>query len=114
MPFLTSAVARFAAAILLLAACVAGANAQQPPPAGAPRQQPAPYSTNELVSKGHSFFGTVSKDLALAIEKAVGQWGQPNGYILGQEGSGAFIGGLRYGEGVLYTRNPGARWRAGP
>ncbi|MFG1347368.1 DUF1134 domain-containing protein [Xanthobacter autotrophicus DSM 431] len=77
---------------------------------GAPQGQgPAPqsYSTNELVSKGHSFFGSVSRGLALSIEKAVSQWGQPNGYILGQEGAGAFIGGLRYGEGVLYTRNAG-------
>lgn len=75
----------------------------------AAQQGPAPqnYSTNELVSKGHSFFGSVSRGLALSIEKAVGQWGQPNGYILGQEGAGAFIGGLRYGEGVLYTRNAG-------
>jgi hypothetical protein len=30
-----------------------------------------------------------------------------NGYVLGQEASGAFIGGLRYGDGTLYTRNAG-------
>ena len=41
------------------------------------------------------------------VEKAVSQWGQPNGYILGQEGGGAFVGGLRYGEGTLYTKNAG-------
>ena len=35
------------------------------------------------------------------------QWGLPNGYILGEETSGAFIGGLRYGDGTLYTRNAG-------
>ncbi len=34
-------------------------------------------------------------------------WGLPNGYILGEEGGGAFIGGLRYGEGSLYTKNAG-------
>ena len=28
-------------------------------------------------------------------------------YVLGQEASGAFIGGLRYGEGTMYTRNAG-------
>ena len=94
---------RFAVASFLLIASALGASAQQAP--GTP--QPAPYSTSELVNRGHSFFGTLSKDLALAMEKAVGRWGQPNGYILGQEGSGAFIGGLRYGEGVLYTRNAG-------
>ncbi|WP_127090395.1 DUF1134 domain-containing protein [Aquabacter cavernae] len=108
-------------ALLLVAPGVQRAQAQQPgygqPPAQpgygqpAPYRQPAvtpqPYTTNELVSKGHSFFGSVSKGLALSIEKAVSQWGQPNGYILGQEGSGAFVGGLRYGEGTLYTRNAG-------
>lgn len=73
------------------------------------QQQPATYSSNELVSHGHSFFGNVSRGLALTIEKAVQQWGEPNGYILGQEGAGAFVGGLRYGEGVLYTRNAGDR-----
>ena len=41
------------------------------------------------------------------VEKAVSQWGLPNGYILGEEASGAFIGGLRYGEGRLYTKNAG-------
>ena len=35
------------------------------------------------------------------------RWGKPNGYVLGQEAGGAFIGGLRYGEGVMYTRNAG-------
>jgi len=46
---------------------------------------------------------------ASVIEKAVSQWGQPNGYILGQEAAGAFVAGLRYGEGTLYTRNAGDR-----
>ena len=41
------------------------------------------------------------------VEKAVSQWGQPNGYILGEEAGGAFIGGLRYGDGTLYTKNAG-------
>ena len=43
----------------------------------------------------------------MIVEKAVSQWGQPNGYILGEEASGAFVGGLRYGDGTLYTRNAG-------
>ena len=43
----------------------------------------------------------------MVVEKAVGRWGVPNGYILGEEASGAFIGGLRYGDGTLYTRNAG-------
>jgi hypothetical protein len=65
------------------------------------------FSSNEILDAGHRFFGSVSRGLAQVVEKAVGQWGQPNGYILGQEGGGAFIGGLRYGEGTLYTKNAG-------
>ena len=45
--------------------------------------------------------------LASVVEHAVSKYGLPNGYILGQEGAGAVIGGVRYGEGVLYTRNAG-------
>jgi hypothetical protein len=67
------------------------------------------FSQNELVNSGHSFFGNVSRGLALTIEEAVRRWGEPNGYVLGQEASGAFVGGLRYGEGTLFTRNAGDR-----
>lgn len=67
------------------------------------------FRTQELVSSGHQFFGSVSRGLALTIEEATRRWGEPNGYILGQEAGGAFIGGLRYGEGTLYTRNAGDR-----
>jgi hypothetical protein len=61
----------------------------------------------ELVGAGQQFFGTVSRGLASVIETAVSHWGLPNGYVLGEEGSGAFFGGLRYGEGMLYTKNAG-------
>lgn len=70
-------------------------------------QQPAQYSGQELVNSGHRFFGSVSRGLAQVVERAVSKWGLPNGYILGEEGGGAFIAGLRYGEGVLYTKNAG-------
>jgi hypothetical protein len=68
---------------------------------------PERYSSNEILDTGHRFFGTVSRGLASVIERAFSTWGQPNGYVLGQEGGGAFIGGLRYGEGALYTKNAG-------
>lgn len=96
-----------------MAAVSAPAMAQYQQPQRAPAQQgqqrPATYSSSELVSQGHSFFGSVSRGIALTIERAVQQWGEPNGYILGQEGAGAFVGGLRYGEGTLFTRNAGDR-----
>jgi hypothetical protein len=87
-----------------------------PPPNYAPAPGPYPYpppapqqnfTPGELVSTGHRFFGTVSRGLATVIETAVSRWGQPNGYVLGEEASGAFFGGLRYGEGMLYTKNAG-------
>ncbi|MGA9300180.1 MAG: DUF1134 domain-containing protein, partial [Bradyrhizobium sp.] len=65
------------------------------------------YGPDELTNAGHRFFGNVSRGLASVIERAVSQWGLPNGYILGEEGSGAFVAGLRYGEGTLYTKNAG-------
>jgi len=84
---------------------------QPPPVIAAPAQPPAAsanqYSSNEIVDAGHHFFGAVSRGLATVVEKAVSQWGQPNGYILGEEAGGAFVGGLRYGDGTLYTKNAG-------
>src|SRR5215213_6714424 len=77
------------------------------PITSAQAQQPERYSSNEILDTGHKFFGTVSRGLAQVVERAFSTWGQPNGYILGQEGGGAFIGGLRYGEGALYTKNAG-------
>ncbi len=63
------------------------------------------FESRELIESGHHFFGTVSRDLGAAVEEATRRWGTPNAYILGQEASGAFFGGLRYGEGILYTGN---------
>jgi hypothetical protein len=70
---------------------------------------PNSFNSSELVESGHQFFGSASRGLALALEEATRRWGEPNGYILGQEASGAFFGGLRYGEGKLFTRNAGER-----
>ena len=77
------------------------------PAAPALAQSPERYSSNEILDTGHRFFGSVSRELASVIERAFSTWGQPNGYVLGQEGGGAIIGGLRYGEGSLYTKNAG-------
>jgi|KBSSwiStaDraftv2_1062776.scaffolds.fasta_scaffold06451_7 hypothetical protein len=97
------------------------------PPGAEPRQQPgepypgpyaAPgpygydgpsrtYSSYEIVDAGHRFFGSITKGLAGVVEYAFQQQGRPNGYILGQDAGGALIAGLRYGEGVLYTKDAG-------
>jgi hypothetical protein len=65
------------------------------------------YSTSEITDAGRGFFGSVSKGLASVIEHAFKRQGRPNGYILGEEAGGAFVAGLRYGEGTLYTRDAG-------
>jgi hypothetical protein len=75
--------------------------------AGEDLDTPETFRPGEIVESGHRFFGTVSRGLALTVEEAGRRWGEPNGYILGQEGGGAFIAGLTYGEGQLNTKNAG-------
>lgn len=65
------------------------------------------YSMQEVIDSGHRFFGATSGGLAAVVEKAFASFGLPNGYVLGEEGSGALVGGLTYGEGLLYTKNAG-------
>ncbi|MFV0369719.1 MAG: DUF1134 domain-containing protein [Hyphomicrobiaceae bacterium] len=65
------------------------------------------YSQSEIVAAGHGFFGSISKGLANVIEYAFKKAGRPNGYILGEDAGGAFVAGLRYGEGRLYTKDAG-------
>ena len=68
---------------------------------------PQRFTSGELVDNGHKFFGSMSRGLAQVVAEATRRWGQPNAYILGQEASGAFIAGARFGEGQMYTRNAG-------
>ena len=65
------------------------------------------YTAQEIIDSGHHFFGDTSDGIATAIQNIFSRYGLPNGYIQGEEGSGAFIGGLTYGEGALYTKNAG-------
>ena len=65
------------------------------------------YTAQEIIDSGHRFFGATSGGLATVIEKIFSAYGLPNGYLLGEEGSGALVGGLTYGEGTLYTKNAG-------
>ena len=100
------AAAAFAA---LVGALPVAASAQGVQRTYATNPDPSSFQASELVESGHQFFGSASRGLALAVQEATRRWGEPNGYILGQEASGAFFGGLRYGEGKLFTRNAGQR-----
>ncbi|MEZ5812968.1 MAG: EipA family protein [Rhizobiaceae bacterium] len=65
------------------------------------------YSAQEIVDSGHKFFGAASGGLATVVERIFSSYGLPNGYVLGEEGAGAIVGGLTYGEGTLFTKNAG-------
>jgi hypothetical protein len=100
----------FAVALIVAAAFAPAASAAPASPAAAPAAPRSDtYTAEEIVDAGHHFFGEVSGGLATLVEKAVSHYGLPNGYIIGQEGSGAIIGGLRYGDGFLYTKLEGRR-----
>ena len=92
---------------LTLCLFVFGANlalAQSAPP---PQRHRDTFSAGEVIGAGHKFFGTISRGLAQVVQEAFSRFGEPNGYVLGQEGGGAFVVGVRYGDGKLYTRNAG-------
>jgi hypothetical protein len=92
----------------------APANQPVPPaPAGQAASQngevgPQTYTQDETLDAAKNFFGGTSEGLAKAIEKAFSENGRPNAYIVGTEGSGAVIVGLRYGEGTLYYKGGGS------
>jgi len=104
-----AALAMVLAGALALAAPMASAQTYNQDPNFTQGTPPPTFSSSEIINAGHSFFGTVSRNLANVVERLFAQYGRPNGYILGEELSGAFVGGLRYGEGVLYTKNAGER-----
>jgi hypothetical protein len=89
----------------------AGAETYQPTNGFASEKLPASdedtFSADEIKDAGHRFFGKVSVGFAKAVEYAFQKSGRPNGYILGEEAGGAFVAGLRYGEGVLHTKDAG-------
>lgn len=87
------------------------------PDAGAPNALPPitfettqdGYTIDEVREASRGFFGSISTNLASVIEYAFANSGRPTGYILGTEGGGAFLAGLRYGKGTLYLRQGGTR-----
>lgn len=63
------------------------------------------YTSEEIIATGHRFFGKTTRGLAEAVEYVFQSQGEPTAYIVGEEGAGAIIGGLRYGEGTIYYKN---------
>jgi hypothetical protein len=83
-----------------------------PPPSYSPPPLPPEaaeqgYTIDEIHEITRGFFGTISTSLASVIEYAFHTSGRPDGYVLGTEGGGAFLAGVRYGSGTLYLREGG-------
>lgn len=86
------------------------------PPADVMAQLPRPvapedlrFSEEDIRAAGRGFFGSISAGLASVLEFAFRSYGQPTGYVLGTEGGGALVAGLRYGEGTLVSKSFGER-----
>ncbi len=62
------------------------------------------YTVQEIRDAGKGVFGTLTSEFAVLVNYTFKKYGQPNGYIIGDEGGGAFLAGLRYGDGTLNTR----------
>ncbi len=104
--------------VSLGAAGVAGAQPRDPPPRDAgPRDLPPPnsqpaypsngpstYSQDEIVNNVSDFLGVTAESAGGAVEKLFQNNGRPTAYIAGEEGSGSFVLGARYGRGLLYMK----------
>jgi len=75
-------------------------------PYGGPGDHPAQtYSRDEIVRNVSDFFGVTAENAGAIIEKIFHENGRPTAYIAGEEGSGAFFFGLRYGKGLMYMKD---------
>lgn len=82
--------------------------AMTPPPATtAPK--PGTYKQDDLIGAAEGVFGKGAKGLAQMIEDLLKKQGEPNGYIVGREGGGAIVVGLRYGSGTLHHKVEGQK-----
>ena len=68
-------------------------------------KQSTTYSNDEIIAAGHTFFGKASRGIGDAVQYVFQSQGEPTAFIVGEEGAGAFVGGLRYGEGTIYYKS---------
>lgn len=89
------------------AAAAAEAQSTTPPLAVPKAGDPSTYQYDDLIGEAEGIFGKGSQGLAKMIEDILKKQGEPNGYIVGREGGGALIVGLRYGSGTLHHKVEG-------
>jgi len=65
-------------------------------------EQQATYGEDDLIGAAEGLFGEGAEGLARLIQNILADQGEPNAYIVGREGGGAFVLGVRYGSGTLY------------
>ncbi len=65
------------------------------------------YKQDDLLGAAEGVFGKGAQGLAGIIEDLLAKQGEPNAYIVGREGGGALVFGLRYGSGTLYHKVEG-------
>jgi len=75
------------------------------PAIGAEKKDADTYNQDSVLKDASEFFGEKTEGLAKVIEKAFKDHGRPNAYIKGEEAGGAFVAGLRYGDGTLVTKS---------
>ena len=75
-----------------------------PPPPEAEPGKPATYTEDEIVNNVSDFLGVTAENAGGAVERIFAKNGRPTAYIAGEEGSGAFAIGARYGRGLLYMK----------
>lgn len=67
------------------------------------------YKKDDLIGAAEGVFGKGAEGLARMIEGWLEKQGEPNAYIVGREGGGAVVVGLRYGSGTLYHKIEGQK-----
>ncbi|MGL5838304.1 MAG: DUF1134 domain-containing protein [Sphingorhabdus sp.] len=72
-----------------------------PPIAPPPSDPGKTYQEDDLIGAAEGVFGKGAQGLGKLIEDILKKQGEPNGYIVGREGGGALVVGLRYGSGTL-------------
>ena len=63
------------------------------------------FELETVLAEASDFFGETTHGLATIFEKVFAELGKPNGFIKGEEVSGAFVFGLRYGRGTFHRKN---------
>lgn len=77
------------------------------PNANARADEDKTFSVQEISDAAEGLFGDTTQGLAEIIEKVFSDLGRPTAYITGEEVSGAFVVGLRYGKGDLNIKADG-------